>query len=173
MELWHSLKKHIEKDRYNLFEKPYIDINDRINEIVKNVIKLRDKCYPKLNLPINYLTIFSQSKEEKDSLRIELQKLGKESQTNNGYNYKLKHSLKFNDETIGIIRVRIPDIHRKELGCADLSFDSNDYPKLREIAIKNGLDVIIRDQYEMIELSDFNINVYAYLVQPLGHAIRK
>jgi len=38
---------------------------------------------------------------------------------------------------------------------------------LRSLALDQGLDIILRKGYEMIELSDFNINVYAYLIKDI------
>lgn len=93
--------------------------------------------------------------------------MGEESKANNGYKYKLSFPVNHLGERVELIRIRKPDIHRKELGCADLIYEKDDYEKLRTIALEKGFDVIVRKDYEMIELSDFKINVYAYLVKNL------
>jgi len=94
-----------------------------------------------------------------------MQQMGEESEANNGYKYKLSSPINHLGEQIDLIRIRKPDTHRKELGCADLTYDKGDYDKLRSIALEKGFDVIVRKDYEMIELSDFKINAYAYLIQ--------
>ena len=144
-----------------------MDLNERIFSIIENIQKLRTICYPDNILPIEYLTIFSHSEEDFQELRSQLQKDGDETEANNGYKYQLSNILEYKGESISLVRIRKPDIHRPELGCGDLTYEENDYPILREIALKKGLDIILRDGYEMIELSDFNINVYAYLVKDL------
>lgn len=144
-----------------------MDIEKRISTIVDEVQKLRNVCYPENILPIEYLTIFSQSENEFTSLRESLSLLGQETEANNGFKYILKEPLIYQGETMTLVRIRKPDIHRKELGCADLIYNESDYQRLRDIALEKGLDIILRKGYEMIELSDFNINVYAYLVRDL------
>ncbi|HCC67850.1 TPA: hypothetical protein DEP90_01385 [Patescibacteria group bacterium] len=138
---------------------------DRIYKIIEEVKKLRTICYPDHTLPIEYLTIFSQSKSEFEKIRTFLQRAGKERDANNGYKYILKESITYLEEIIEVVRVRKPDIHRKELGCADLKYKTQSYNNLRDTALKKGFDIILRERYEMIELSDFNINVYAYLIK--------
>lgn len=140
-------------------------MRDRVNSIIENIHTLIKVCYPDFNLKIYYLTIFSQSSEDFQSLRSEMQKIGEESDANNGYKYKLSSPITYSDELIELIRIRKPDVHRKELGCADLIYKKEDYGKLKTIALEKGFNVIIRKGYEMIELSDFKINVYAYLVK--------
>ncbi len=140
---------------------------NRIEQIILEILKLKRICYPNFNFKINYLTIFSESKDDFKNLEKELRKIGKEEIANNGFKYLLKKPINYKKETISLIRVRKPDIHRKELGCADLIYKSLDYPQLRKIALDKGYDLIVRKDYEMIELSDFNINVYAYLVKDL------
>lgn len=142
-------------------------LKQRINKIIVDVQKLSTVCYLDYNFKISYLTIFSQSEEDFKELRGELQNLGEEQKANNGYKYKLEKQVNHLGESIDLLRIRKPDLHRKELGCADLTYSDPDYPKLKEIALTNGFDVILRKGYEMIELSDFNINVYAYLVKDI------
>lgn len=65
---------------------------------------------------------------------------------------------------IKFIRLRKPDIHRQEEGCADIEFENKTYNELRKMAIEKKLDIIVRKDYEMIELSTFEINAYAYII---------
>jgi hypothetical protein len=142
-------------------------IKQRIEQIIDQIQALRAKCYPQYELSIEYLTIFSQSEEDFINLKKSLKELGEEAAANNGFKYNLKTSINYKGENINLIRIRKLDIHRKELGCADLTYKDQDYTKLREIALEKGLDIILRNGYEMIELSDFDMNVYAYLVKDL------
>jgi len=141
--------------------------NKRVIQTINKICELKDIYYPKYSLPIEYLTIFSQSEEDFNTLRDSLIKIGKETKANNGFKYALQKPIIHQDEKISLVRIRKPDIHRKELGCADLEYQDEDYKDLRRIALDNGLDIILRKGYEMIELSDFNINVYAYLVKDI------
>lgn len=140
-------------------------MRDRVNTIIEAIHNLIKACYPGFNFQISYLTIFSQSNEDFQSLKSEIQQMGEELDANNGFKYKLNSPIKYLGERIELIRIRKPDIHRKELGCADLSYKKEDYNNLRTIALEKGLDIIVRKGYEMIELSEFKINVYAYLVR--------
>ena len=144
-----------------------MSIQNRISTIIRNVHLLIKTCYPDFNFKISYLTIFSKSQNDFQSLRKLMQEIGEESDANNGYKYKLNSPINYLYEKVDSIRIRKPDIHRKEFGCADLVYDRKDYSNFRSIALEKGLDVIVRKDYEMIELSDFKINVYAYLVKEL------
>ena len=142
-------------------------IQNRVNLIIKAVQDLIKNCYSNFDFKISYLTIFSQSDNDFQNLRSSMQQLGEESEANNGYKYKSKSPINYLDEHIELVRIRKPDIHRKEFGCADLIYKREDYEKLRTIALEKGFDVIVRKDYEMIELSDFKTNAYAYLVKDL------
>ena len=140
-------------------------VQNRINSVIKKIHDLIKSCYPNFDFKISYLTIFSESDNDFQSLQSAMQQIGEQSEANNGYKYKLNSPINYLDEKIDLIRIRKPDIHRKEIGCADLIYRKDDYRKLRAIALEKGFDVIVRKDYEMIELSDFKINAYAYLVK--------
>jgi hypothetical protein len=144
-----------------------MNIEQRMYSIVDGIQELRISCYPTYTLPIEYLTIFSQSEKDFNSLQESLLKIGKETEANNGFKYGLEEPFTYKEEKISTIRIRKPDVHRKELGCADLRYKEEEYKDLRQIALDKGLDIILRKGYEMIELADFNINVYAYLVKDI------
>lgn len=141
------------------------DIEEKAKKIIEKIQDLIKACYPNFDFKISYLTIFSESEKDFQNLRSEMQQAGEESEANNGYKYKLNSPINYSGERIDLIRIRKPDVHRKEIGCADLIYKKEDYEKLRAIALEKGFDVIVRKDYEMIELSDFKINAYAYLVK--------
>lgn len=148
-------------------EKLEEEIQNRVNSIIKKVQALIKGCYPNFDFKISYLTIFSKSGNDFQNLRSIMRQMAKESKANNGYKYKLSPPINYLSERIELIRIRKPDIHRKELGCADLIYEKEDYEKFKTIALEKGFDAIMRKGYEMIELSDFEINAYAYLVKEL------
>ena len=142
-------------------------LSTRITELIEITIKLTDLVYPNYNFKIGHLTLFSHNTDDYNSLRSLLSSYGDEKEANNGYKYILNTTLELSDEKIEVIRVRKPDVHRHELGCCDLIYNEKDYEKLRNEALEKGLDIILRKGYEMIELSTFNLNVYAYLVKDI------
>lgn len=136
----------------------------RIKKIISEIQRLELVCYPEHTFSIDFLTIFAQDELDFETLRQELAMQGIEYPANNGFKYELTKEFNYAGEKIKFIRIRKPDVHRKEYGCADLSYKESDYNSLREIAFEKGFDVILRKDYQMIELSDFAINVYAYIV---------
>ena len=79
--------------------------------------------------------------------------------------FDLHKPLELLDEKIESIRVRQPDVNRKELGCSDLVYQENEYNELRQIALDKNYDITLRKEYKMIELSILDINCYAYFVK--------
>jgi hypothetical protein len=141
------------------------DLLPRFEELIRNIQKLKSTFYPDFDLKVGYLTVFSNDNDDFDNLRKRLGELGAEAQANNGYKYLLNQNIQILSEDVKLIRVRKPDIHRKELGCCDLLYKESDYLKLRKMALDRGLDIILRKDYEMIELSTFDTNAYAYIVK--------
>ena len=142
-----------------------MDITDRINKTVSEVHRLVKVCLPKSTVKITYLTIFSQSEEDYLELNKMLSELGNKQEANHGVKFKLKNPFQIESETINLLRVRKPDVHRKEFGCADIKVVGSSYSELRELALKIGWDIIQRKTFEMIELSTFDINAYAYIMK--------
>ena len=130
-----------------------------------NIHQLTEYCYPGLTARITYLTIFAKDNNDYNHLVDKLSQLGIKKEANNGFAFELSKSLNLQGDNIHLIRIRKPDIHRKEEGCADIQFKNKAYEELRTRAIEKGLDVIVRKKFEMIELSNFDINVYAYIVK--------
>ena len=70
-----------------------------------------------------------------------------------------------------LVKIRRPDLKRKERGDAD--FTVADYPSFKKTYLgKSGFGIIKRPNMEMIELSDSAFNVLAYFSNPpLGKAL--
>lgn len=140
---------------------------EHLQILINSIQNLSLSCYPAYSFKIGYTTFFAQDDEDFSNLVSVLESIGNRQDANNGYKFILNEQLIVEGEIIEVIRVRKPDIHRKEIGCADLIYNEDDYKQLREEAIEKGFDVIVRKGYEMIELSTFDINVYAYIVKDL------
>lgn len=140
-----------------------MDLLTQIEQLISNIQELIKIAAPGFDLKIGYLTIFSHSNSQYEELIEELGKLGKRQEANNGYRFELFETLSLLNEDIKMVRIRKPDVHRPELGCCDLIYQ--DYGALRSLALDRGMDIIIRKDYEMIELSTFDIPVYAYALR--------
>ncbi len=140
-------------------------IQNKLRRLIEDLLKLQRVCYPNFKFSIKYVTLFAQDSEDYKTLRHSLKKQFEESPTNNGYKYLLNPPFVTLGQKVEALRIRIPDIHRKEAGCADLEHETHEYPKMRDIALEKGLDIIVRKSYEMIELQDPKINAYAYIVK--------
>jgi hypothetical protein len=143
------------------------NLTSRLSQILSNISNLKETLFPDFDLEIGYLTVFSNNTNDYIDLNNLLETIGEKNEASNGYKYELNTPVISDGVTIKEIRVRRPDIHRAELGCCDLIYKNSDYPRLREIALEKGMDIILRKDYEMIELSTFDIPVYAYLVKDL------
>jgi hypothetical protein len=142
-------------------------VDERIKQLVSEIEKLSSFCLPNYSVKIDYLTIFAQDETDYKSLNNYLGSVGPKDTANNGIKYHLITPMKISNQTIETIRVRKPDIHRKEYGCADVSISNIKYVALRTLALEKNWDVILRKGYEMIELSTFDINAYAYVIKSL------
>lgn len=142
-----------------------MNITERVKKIVQEIHSLTNACLPNFTSKIVYLTIFAQDKNDYNRLIDEFSKLGEKRKANNGVEFKLYNPFLAEAELIQEVRVRKPDVHRKELGCADIEVKGLSYDVLREIALEKGYDIIVRKTFEMIELSSFEIDAYAYIVK--------
>lgn len=140
-------------------------LNTLISIILGDINKLKQILYPDFVLEIGLVSIFSHSEAEYQQYLDELSMSGTIHEASNGKSFKLNNAIVVNNNSISEIRVRKPDIHRHEIGCCDLICKPEDYSTLREIALSKGLDIIIRKDYEMIELATMDLNVYAYIVK--------
>ena len=140
-----------------------MELEQRITKIVSDTKKLIKIFYPQFGLKAECLTIFSQNENDYLELINMLSKIGDKSEAHNGFMFTLHNKLEILGETIDLIRIRKHDVHRHEVGCCDFSYKDSNYQKMREIALDKGLDIVVRKEYEMIELSTFEIEAYAYI----------
>lgn len=136
------------------------DFNKVVNYIIDHGIKLISKYIKKVNFSVEFACIFSQSKKEYEEFSKIIKKLGKIVQvTSTGYTYQLNKPLKTQVGILKLVKIRKPEPLRKERG--DTDFNTN-YPEFKKkYQNKPGFELIDRDNFEMLRLSDPNFDVMA------------
>jgi len=132
-----------------------------VKEIVKKASDLKNKHTSENNALVNYACIFAQSKEQYDNLLEVVQKIGKViKETPTGPLFHIQ-PLDTIAGILKILKIRKPDKTRPELGDAD--FTVSDYPEFKKNYLsQKGFKLIVRKNFEMIELVDPQFNVRAY-----------
>lgn len=136
-----------------------------IQIIVAEASKLRDARTTDHGAPVNYACVFSQNKQEYESLLAVARQLGKAVQeTAMGPVFYIEPL----DTIVGnlrLVKIRKPDPKRTERGDAD--FTVTDYLTFKKTYFgKPGFRIIERPNMEMIELADPAFNVLAYFSNP-------
>jgi len=137
----------------------------KVKNIVEKATALKNKHINNKNTPVNYACIFSQNKEEYNKLLEATQKIGKIiKETPTGPLFQIK-SLETVSGILKLLKIRIPDPTRPELGDAD--FTISNFPEFeKKYLSKNNFKLIQRNNFKMIELMDSNFNVRAYFSNP-------
>jgi len=132
-----------------------------IEEIVKKVSGLKNKYTSEKNALVNYACIFSQNKEQFNDLLAVAQRIGSViEETPTGPLYHIQ-PLKTVAGNLRLLKIRKPDPTRPELGDADFTVEN--YPEFkRKYLSQKGFSLIVRKNFEMIELVDSQFNVRAY-----------
>jgi len=136
-----------------------------VQEIVKRANNLKDKHTSEKNASANYACIFCQSDEQYDSLVALAQEIGKViEETPTGPLFHIQ-PLNTIAGKLQLLKIRKPDAARPELGDAD--FTITNYPEFkRKYLSQKGFSLIVRKNFEMIELVDPQFNVRAYFSNP-------
>ena len=145
-------------------------LKKRILNIVAQATALKnkhidDRIVQTKNAPVNYACIFSQSEEEYNELVETVLKIGKViKETQSGLLFHIEPL----DTTAGklrILKIRLPDNSRPELGDADFTILT--FPVFKkEYLVKKGFKLIQRENFEMIELMDSEFDVRVYFSNP-------
>lgn len=132
-----------------------------VEEIVKNANDLKNKHTFEKNAQVNYACIFCQSDEQYDSLAVLAQEIGKVvEETPTGPLFHIQ-PLNTIAGKLRLLKIRKPDTTRLELGDAD--FTVSNYPEFKKKYLsQRGFSLIVRKNFEMIELVDPKFNVRAY-----------
>jgi GrpB-like predicted nucleotidyltransferase (UPF0157 family) len=141
------------------------ELRRKVQEIVKIATTLKNKHISNKNAPVNYACIFSHSqKEYEESIRI-TQSIGKiVKETPTGLLFQVE-PLKTVSGILKLLKIRIPDATRPELGDADFTITNFQSFKKKHLQ-KRGFKLIPREHFEMIELVDSKFNVRAYFSNP-------
>lgn len=152
-------------------DKPYrfspIQSKDQLIEAVRYVAtetsKLAEKITGKV-FPIVYLTIFSHSQSEYETLIKILATMGTPYSANNGLRADLSTPITAGKSSITKLRIRKPDPERPQVGCDDFEVDYESFKDQYLAAHPESLRLIKRPEYEMIEFFDPGFDVLAYVV---------
>ncbi len=142
----------------------YLKIKIRL--IVEKATALKNKHIKEKNMPVNYACIFSQSNDEYNELLKVTRKIGKViDNTPTGSLFQID-PLKTVSGILKLLKIRIPDPTRPELGDAD--FTVPHFPDFKKNYLsKPGWKLIKkREDFEMLELINPKFNVRAYFSNP-------
>ena len=136
------------------------DLKNKVKDIVEKATALKNK-HTTEKAPVNYACIFSQSKEEYNELLDVAQKIGNAiKETKTGLIFHIR-PLQTIAGTLKLLKIRIPDPTRPELGDADFTVSNFSEFKKRYLS-KKYFKLIEREDFVMIELVDPDFDVRAY-----------
>lgn len=141
------------------------DLKSKVKFIVERASALKDEYLGMDDSRVNYACIFSQNKADYDQLLELTKKLGKiVKETPTGPLYQIE-PLSTVAGNLQLLKIRIPDSTRPELGDAD--FTIMDFPVFEEKYLSTpGFKRIQKDTFYMIELMDSKYDVRAYFSNP-------
>lgn len=134
------------------------DFFEIANYLVNGGVELIKKHTSEAHLPIEFACIFCQTQKEYDELTKVIQNLGKVIQdTPTGYTYLLNDPIDTQAGKLKLVKIRKPDLTRKERG--DTDFNTNYAEFKKKYRNKTGFELVERDDFEMLRLSDSNFDV--------------
>ena len=135
-----------------------------VENIVKEAKRLKDKHTKEIDASVNYACIFCQNDDEYKTFKQLAGELGSVlEQTKSGPLFRIK--IETVAGTLQLLKVRNPDITRKERGDADFTVDDYSNFKTDYIGVR-GFKVMTNKDFEMIELMDPDFDVRAYFSNP-------
>jgi hypothetical protein len=137
------------------------ELIEKIKDIQKGITKVKDKYISEKNLILDYITIFSHSKEEYDELTKTAKEIGEKIDEHNGFVFKLKNYIRFNNGILKIFRIRKPDINRPQKGCGDFKVDNYKNFKRKYLKIKNFL-LFKGEGFEFLGIHDLSEDYLVY-----------
>jgi len=142
-----------------------MNLKQRVQLIVQKATILKDTYKIGKHIPVNYACIFSQSQQEYDDLLKEAHKMGKVvKETPTGFLFHIK-PLETISGVLKLLKIRIPDKTRPELGDADFTVLGYEEFKQKVLGRKE-FTLIPREGFEMIELMDPKFDVRVYFSNP-------
>ena len=141
------------------------DLIKLVQDIVRDATALKDELTDEKFAPVNYAAIFSQNEASYEELLLVSGKLGKVIEhTPTGDLFEVE-PIDTVSGKLRLLKVRNPDMTRKENGDADFTVEN--YADFKDACSANpGFNLIERDAYEMIELTKPGSKVRAYFSNP-------
>ena len=140
------------------------DLEKIVNYIVEQGLKAIKDNTDEIDLPIDYMGIFTQGDAEfakMESLVKTLGKPGDKTATTSGSTFLLDAPLQTPAGLLKVLKIRKPDPTRPQRGAPD--FKVNDYQSFKNKCLSgqnSNFSLIIRKEYEMIELKGEDVLVY-------------
>lgn len=136
------------------------DFQEIIKYIVDKSAELKDKYTDATKAPVEFVCIFCQSEDEYKKFDELAKKYGKVAEnTPTGYTYLLNDSIKTSAGPLRLLKIRKPDPERPGRGDADFNTNYSEFKKKYER--KPNLELVKRDTFEMLRLSDPDFDVMA------------
>ena len=137
------------------------DLKTKVKKIVEKATALKNKHIDEKNMPVNYACIFSQIKKKYNKLLEVTRKIGNViKDTPTGLLFLIE-PLQTISGTLRLLKIRVPDSTRPELGDAD--FTVSNFPEFeKKYVSKTGFKLIKKEDFVMIELMDPKFDVRAY-----------
>lgn len=137
----------------------------QIKKIISEIVDEADSIIKEKideNFLIDFVDIFPKSEKEKGQLTKEIEKIGKEIlQTETGKIYRLSEPIITKFGPLSLIKIRIFDAGRTQRGAPD--FKVKDYANFKhKYLADNSFKLIVRNDYEMLELRKEGRNVLIY-----------
>ncbi len=139
------------------------DLENIINYIVNQGIKSVRENTDENALLLDYMGIFVKDDAEFVLINDLLKTLGTpgdKTATSTGVTYLLNEPIETSAGTLKVLKIRKPDPTRPQRGAPD--FRVGDYLKFKKKYLSNGhnFSLIIRPEYEMMELKGIDVLVY-------------
>lgn len=138
-------------------------IEEIVRYIVLRTLELNSLYLSDENARINYSAIFCQSEDEFEKLNLEAAKLGMiVDNTPTGPLYKLINPIKTVAGPLWLIKIRKPYATHPQRGDADFTLKDYQSFKNKYLSDSQHFFLIIRENFEMIELRDERFDVLSY-----------
>ena len=141
------------------------DLKKLVANIVEKATALKNKHIEHKNIPVNYACIFSQNKEDYDTLLEAAKMIGSViKETPTGFLFHIS-PIDTVSGPLKLLKIRIPDSTRPEKGDAD--FTIPDFSEFENKYLeKKGFKKMDKETFYMIELMDPDFDVRAYFSNP-------
>lgn len=136
------------------------NLTKTINYIVNRSTELKNRFTDESSAPVEFACIFCQKEKEYKGFTNSIESLGKiVERTPSGFTYLLNKHIKTVAGPLRLIKIRKPDPKRPERGDADFNTDYKNFKKKYQGS--PGFELIKRETFEMLRLSDPNFDVMA------------